>query len=73
MVFAIKVEQSQPKALSMSGVGQNDHLHSADTSPTFVTEVERLLGASHKSGTGVDLKAETKYIFDIENACGAYC
>ena len=23
---------------------------------------------SHKSGTGVDLKVETKYIFDIENA-----
>ena len=47
--------------------------HSADTSPTFVTEVERLLGPSHKSGTGVDLKVETKYIFDIENARGAYC
>ena len=47
--------------------------HSADTSHTFVSGTERLLDPSHKSGTGVDLKVVTKYIFDIENARGAYC
>ena len=30
--------------------------------------VERLLGPSHKTGKGVDLKVETKYFSDVENA-----
>ena len=48
--------------------------HSADISPTFFYQWSIVCWVpSHQSGTGVDLKVKTKYIFDIENARGTYC